>query len=277
MARKPIVDRVLLNYKQLRESDRRLSKEDKQRLDDHIGRLAELERKFTIKPKISCSATQPTADSRTFDNDRRTDPQFFSLVNDVIAMSFACDTSRLATVCILSTFFLDYGGNWHQDVAHRAREPEPQSMLTKSNQLTFESTILDLAAKLDSIEDAPGVSVLDNTLVQWTQEAGPSTHDAQALPIVTFGGAGGYFKTGKYVDYRCLIPNAKTGFGDYLGLPYRRWLANVLMSMGLSPSDYESGGVKGYGDAFSDAWHATHAPKDSRGPTAGDPLPVVTG
>ncbi|MDX2022608.1 MAG: DUF1552 domain-containing protein [Deltaproteobacteria bacterium] len=277
MARKPIVDRVLLNYKALRESNRRLSKEDKQRLDDHIGRLAELERKFTVKPTISCSVQAPSADSRTFDNDRRTDPRFFSLVNDVIAMAFACDTSRLASVCIISTFILDYGGNWHQDVAHRAAEPDPQALLVKSHQATFESTILDLAAKLDSIEDSPGVSVLDNTLVQWTQESGPSTHDAQGLPVVTFGGASGYFKTGKFVDYRCLIPTAKTGFGEYLGLPYRRWLANVLMSMGLSPSDYESGGIKGYGDAFSDTWFSAHVPKDSRGSTAGDPLPIVTG
>ena len=275
-ARKPIVDRVLLNYKQLRESNRRLSKEDKQRLDDHIGRLAELERNFTVKRTISCTAKAPTADSRPLENDRLTDPKFYSLINDVIAMAFACDTSRVSTVCVLSTFLLDYGGNWHQDVAHRFAEPEPQSLLTKSHQITFEATILDLAAKLDAIEDSPGVSVLDNTLVQWTQESGPSTHDAQGLPIVTFGGASGFFKTGNFVDYRCLTPIAKMGFGEYLGLPYRRWLANVLMSMGLSPSDYETGGVKGYGDSYSDPFYATHMPKDSRGATAGSPLPVVT-
>jgi Protein of unknown function (DUF1552) len=170
--RKSIVDRVLNNYKQLRDSNRRLSAEDKRRLGDHIGRLDELERRIAVVPKIACSAKAPAGDSRTFDNDRRTDPKYFSLVNDVIAMAFACDTSRVATICSLSHFLLDYTGNWHQDVAHRHTEAGPQAMLVDSHQRSFEATILDLAAKLDSIDDGPGVSVLDNTLVQWTQEAG---------------------------------------------------------------------------------------------------------
>lgn len=275
--RKPIVDRVLANYKALRDSNRRLSVDDRRRLDDHIARLAELERRFNLTTSVTCTTTKPTADSRSFDNDRRTNPQFFSLVNDVIAMAFACDTSRIATVCIISTFMLDYGGNWHQDVAHKAMEAGPQSMLVDSHQRTFEATILDLAAKLDQIEDGPGTTVLDNTLVQWTQEAGPNTHEAQAMPIVTFGSAGGYFKTGNFVDYRYQVPTARVTGGDYLGLPYRRWLGNALMAMGLSRSDFETGGVPGYGDPFSDSGFASKVNRDSRGSSIAQPLPIITG
>ena len=45
--RAPIVDRVLENYKRLRNGNRRLSAADRQRLDDHMARIAELQRKLT--------------------------------------------------------------------------------------------------------------------------------------------------------------------------------------------------------------------------------------
>jgi hypothetical protein len=42
--RAPIVDKVFSSYQSLRQSNRRLSTEDGQRLDDHMDRLAELQR-----------------------------------------------------------------------------------------------------------------------------------------------------------------------------------------------------------------------------------------
>ena len=47
-----VVDRVLENYKRLRNGSRRLSNEDKQRLDDHLERLDELQRKLNVE--VSC-------------------------------------------------------------------------------------------------------------------------------------------------------------------------------------------------------------------------------
>jgi hypothetical protein len=107
--------------------------------------------------------------------------------------------------------------------------------------------------------------------------SGPATHDAQALPLVTFGSAGGFFKTGKYVDYRYTVPAARLAIGDYMGLPYRRWLGNVLMSMGEARADYETAGVGGYGDAQVAGGFASKIHTVSRGMSAGDPLPVITG
>jgi len=54
--RAPIVDRVLANYNRLRQSNRRLSAADKQRLDDHVARIAELQRKLTVTVSLRCSS-----------------------------------------------------------------------------------------------------------------------------------------------------------------------------------------------------------------------------
>ncbi|HZH02825.1 MAG TPA: hypothetical protein VEY30_03505, partial [Myxococcaceae bacterium] len=114
-----------------------------------------------------------------------------------------------------------------------------------------------LARKLDAIEESPGVTVLDNSLVQWTQESGPLTHDAQDLAVVTFGSAAGFFKTGMNVDYRSLNPNAHLHiFGQYfeqfLGLSLRQWQATVLQAMGVPRTEFESNGRPGYGDPYYD-------------------------
>jgi hypothetical protein len=72
------------------------------------------------------------------------------------------------------------------------------------------------------------------------------------MTVVTAGSADGYFTTGNYCDYRNLQkPAAKAGgtqlVDSHVGLVYNQWLGNVLQSMGLSPSTYESGGYGGYG------------------------------
>ena len=55
--RAPIVDSVLANYNRLRQSNKRLSAADKQRLDDHVARIAELQRKLTTTVSgASCSS-----------------------------------------------------------------------------------------------------------------------------------------------------------------------------------------------------------------------------
>ncbi|MCP6756702.1 hypothetical protein NL533_34265, partial [Klebsiella pneumoniae] len=66
----------------------------------------------------------------------------------------------------------------------------------------FENVFLYLAQKLDAIDDGNGFSVLDNTLMVWSQECCMASHDSYSIPIVTFGSAAGYFNTGMYVDYR---------------------------------------------------------------------------
>lgn len=281
--RAPIVDKVLANYKHLRESDRRLSKHDRQRIEDHMGALAELERrvKSTANSASCAEFTKPTQDSSSggsLDNPTAA-TRFFGLLNDVIAMSFACGSSRIATVWIHSAF-ADYPGSWHQDTAHQWQNADAQQRLVAGLRNTFEFAILDLANKLDAIELSPGRTVLDSTLYQWTQESGWATHDAQDMPIVTFGGAGGYFKTGQFVDFRSLgARNHLDIFGQqkqFTGLWVRQWLATALQAMGVPPAEFEQNGKTGYGDAFYSSGYdrAVHANVINR---ASDPVPIVVG
>jgi hypothetical protein len=261
--RKPIVDRVIDSYRSLRNGNRRLSAADRQRLDDHLARLAELQRRLSVTRPASCSGVaRPTDDSNRVGysyQDPVKSQRKFKLFNDVIAAAFMCGTTRIAVVGVGDTFS-GFSGDWHQDVAHKFMTASAQQLLVDALRLTFASSMLDLAAKLD-VEETPGATYLDNTLLQWTQESGQHTHDSPSIPIVTFGNAAGFLKTGLYVDYRNVTPRGKlTIFGEsyeYTGLTYSRWLSTVLQAMRLPRTEFERASIPGYANPYLGAGYKT--------------------
>src|SRR5262245_17320650 len=245
--RPPIVDRVLADHKRLRQ-DSRLSKLDRQRLDDHLARLDELERK--LNAEVSCGSVEvPTEDSRdeldapSFTLDPEAHKRYWKLFNDVIVAAFACDTSRIATLHVRNQFH-DYAGDWHESIAHQSHADDyAQGVMHDHHQRIFEHVFLDLATKLDAVADGDGSTLLDAAFMHWTHESGPYTHDAVSMPVLTAGSAGGFFKTGNYLDYRDLTNVAHImEYGGteitHSGLSYNQWLGGVLQGMGLPPSEY---------------------------------------
>jgi hypothetical protein len=254
-SRRPVVDHVLESYTRLRNGNRRLSSADRQRLDDHMDRIGELQRKLgTGLPAACARIAAPADDARSHqENDPVDAARNAQLFNEVIAAAFICGTSRIAVLGLGSDQrFVSFAGDWHNDVAHMWPAPENQALLVAAYQRIFESVFLDMAMRLD-VEEAPGVTYLDNSLLVWTQESGMSTHDPVSMPIVTCGSAAGYFKTGLSLDYRRaghpdsrFDPQANDYF-LYAGVTYNQFLATVLQAMGVPPSEFERWGHKGYG------------------------------
>jgi len=245
-APKAVVDLVLEDYRRLRQSNVRLSADDKQRLDDHIDRLAELERKVDAvrapghaTSGISCESL-PMRNAPECGNggvcagDAR---RFVDVFTDLIAAAFTCGLSRIAVLNQWQAFVANFGGDWHQGVAHTGN----QTLMGENNRNTFAYAVVGLAKKLD-IEESNGRTFLDNTLIMYTNESGYNTHQGLGIPVVTMGSAGGFFKTGQLIDFR---KNNAEARGH--GITYNQWLAVVLQSMGLPRSEFEKGGVQGYG------------------------------
>lgn len=294
--RPPVADKVLQSYNSLRQSNTRLSAADRTRLDAHIAMIAQLQ--SSLNARLSCTTPPtPTDDAERHQGLTKADAALMGqLWADVIAASFACDASRIAVYGWGDTSaFSDYRGNdWHQDVAHQWFSTQPQAWLTQSYQAIFENVFLYLAQKLDQLDEGNGTSVLDNTLMVWSQECCMSTHDSYSIPVVTFGSAAGYFNTGLYVDYRNVgesgasVTNNIAGYSTNLGLLYSQWLANVLQAMGVPRSEFElwkdSQGqtAHGYGTPYltGEGWEPPYVKHygSVTSPyfkTASDPLPFV--
>lgn len=287
--RTPVVDRVLEHYQSLRSGTfgdgKRLSMADRHKLEDHMERLHELQNKLDAQLPASCAEvpvpTQSAGEAHPGwipSASAQDVADYYALFNDVIAAAFICGTSRIATVSVVQVWNT-YGGDWHQEIAHECHsDVAAQQTVVESHRSFFEGAFLDLVRKLD-VEEENGVTVLDNTLVMWTQESGIMTHDADSVPVVTAGSAAGHFETGRFVDYRDLTNMALTDdpwtdivYDKRPGVAYNRWLANVLQSMGIDPEEYEQPGIPGYGLTYNEN---TNAWPERIYDDASDPLPQL--
>ena len=279
-----VVDRVLENYQQLM-SDPRLSAGDARRLDEHMERLFEVERRLTRE--VSCRPADPTFDAEElrhasdFFRDPGSQAAYWQLMNDVIVAAFSCGVSRIAAVNVPDTFST-FSGDWHQDIAHQAISPDggAQEILVDAHQQFFEQVFLDLVEKLHAVETADGERLLDRALVVWSQESGQIPHESFSIPVVTAGSAGGSVATGQHIDYRDLtvpMPYEEDTSGqypvDYPGLLWNQYLGTILQVMGVAPETYEAEDVGGYGPLYI-AEGRDHY--DAALPVAGELLPLLT-
>ncbi len=286
--RAPIVDRVIDSYKRLRDGNRRLSTADKLRLDDHLQRLDELQRRLNVTAKPTCVQPPRPASSNyalfggTYDVEPAKHAAWYDLLNDVTVAAFSCGLSRIATVKVDPTFST-YAGDWHQDIAHKAdlHTGNAQATIAAAHQKFFQTVFLDLGRKLDAVSDGMGGTLLDHTLLVWSQESGNITHDNFSMPVITLGSAGGYFTTGSHVDYRNLAAplDSNAAEKEYPGLFYQQWLGMNLRAFGIPQSEWSEPDHNGYGYRYAKVNFAQLTTQlaypDSMWVLAGDPLPFL--
>ena len=301
-----IVDGIRANFARLRRHPR-LSRGDLSRLDQHVERMAEIERKLRVAAVMEAPPAPPEGDTErdltgnhTFSHNSTLQAQYCGLMNDMIVAAFSTGTSRVGTWGQGLHFTDDTIADWHGNVAHGGMGAQRSQGYTLGwQQGTFEHVMVDLAAKLDAVPTHDGGTLLDHSLLTMTTESGQYTHHTGCVnyPLVTAGGAGGFFNTGFYVDYS----NKDVVYDDLNeriagnpmyqaespGLLYNQWLGNALMAMGLEPETFEtfrtfssqgpSRGepVRGYGFQYIDPHRQDHyAPAQA---VAGSPLPIITG
>jgi len=248
--RPPIVDRVYASYRQLRDSGR-LSTADRIRLEDHMQRVSELQRRLTTfgsctdAPRPTDNPYAPLAMWQVGDTmplNPAAHAGYFRVLNDLVALAFSCGVSRIAVMRV-ELNFTDYPGEWHLDVVHETHQPDgvKQGLHAQAHQRFFSTVMVDLAAKLNGVDMGDGRTLLDNSLAVWTQECGNYTHESQSMPVVTFGGAGGFLRTGQCCDYRNLsaVFNPWAVEKRHSGLLWHQWLGTTLQAMGVPRSEWE--------------------------------------
>ncbi|MGL4573817.1 MAG: DUF1552 domain-containing protein [Burkholderiaceae bacterium] len=247
-ARPLVVDQVLESYKQLRDGSARLSGADKQRLDDHMQRIFELQRKLQLAagapPPRPATSTDSIRNPAGYEINPARQVQAQGLMNDIIVAGFNAGASRICVTTHDETFS-NYAGDWHQEIAHQSDSRlSAQDTVATASRTFFSSCVLDLANKLNGVAAAGGGTLLDQSLMVWTHESGNYTHDSTSVPIITFGSAGGFLRTGQYVDYR----NLNKGFGGSMvqaenrwhGLLMHQWCGTMLQAMGIPKNQYEN-------------------------------------
>lgn len=230
-------------------ADPACSSDCRQRLDDYMTLLSGIATQVT---SVNSSFPRPTTDTQAveatagFYGQPDTQAQCEQLWNDIITAAFAAGISRVY-VCGPNTYTFGDESEfaWHNDYAHALDDAGKRAAFSAAVALQFEKSLLDLANKLDRVTSADGATLFDKALLAQSFELGsggnPGHHHNRCIPVVTLGDAGGWFKTGQYLDYRDLTSFSWSSNPHwYSGLLYNQWLGMVLRSMGVPKTEVDT-------------------------------------
>jgi hypothetical protein len=251
--RESVLDLVSTQFDELRRGP--LSADDKLKLDAHFTAIRELENGMGGSG-IACADSALGERAGAFDGGER-DPEdeveypvVADLHVDIMALALACDATRVATL----QFDRGAGGptfRWegmnheynHHKLSHGKIRDDCFGDSTEDGcadvagyeDMLFaidrwhQARFARLLAKLDGYVEADGKTVLDNSVVLYTNELSDGkAHSYMDLPYILAGSAGGYFKQGEYV----LLGEDGNAWEDQRA-PHNRLLNTVVNAMGI--------------------------------------------
>jgi hypothetical protein len=231
--RQAVLDSVADDYRTLQS---KLGADDRQKLETHLQAVGDLQDRLAKGVVTFNGECQPLSQGEPVEPDRVVNmPTIGQLQLDLIAMSFACDLTRVASV-MWTPSTAGHVYTWvdpdiregHHSLAHKGDEDAPKVAQNTKINAWFAEQLAYLITKLKSIPEGDG-TVFDNTVIFWTNEqAKGNNHDRRYMPYVLAGSAGGYFRTGRYLSpapeaghNRLLVSlmNAMDVEGDTFGNP----------------------------------------------------------
>jgi hypothetical protein len=196
-----VVDAVLEDARSLKQ---RLSASDRQRFEEYLGSVHEIEGRIKQAGKEPAAGDwKPTLAAP--DRDRPADgipaemPEYWRLMNDILLLAFRTDSTRIATMkycndaSILVHTHLGIRDNHHY-LAHT----QPESLIAL-NQF-FMSQLAYLCEKMAAVQEGDR-TLLDNTAIMHCSSMLHGNHDSKQLPVILLGGAGGRLQGGRSLDY----------------------------------------------------------------------------
>ena len=204
-----VMDDLNGDLKKVREA---VSVEDRRLLDEHATFVREMEQELKSAKTDTLTHAVPQLDPGVKqENDRI--PQISKMQIDLMVNAFAADMSRVATLQYTNSVgqakmkWLGIDENHHELSHEPDSNAKAQEKLTKINKW-FAEQLAYLAQKLrDTPEPGGGGSLLDNTLIVWTNELGQgNSHTMDNVPFVLVGN-GLDFKMGRAVKHKRLAHN----------------------------------------------------------------------
>jgi len=241
--RKSVLDEVTGEYDRLSTV---LSATDKRKIDAHLTALRDLENRLATqtsgavagackkpeRPMLVDSAAVLYNASGMEIVDERNDvdvPDRNKIWRDIMTMTLACDLTRVTSL-MMAPSRSDIVMKWiagqtksHHNYSHDGR-PGADPFLVQINKW-YSEQVAALIDTLKGIQDGAG-TLWDNCTILWGNELGiGQSHSRDQIPILVAGSAGGYFKTGQYINFTKRTPQ-------------NRILLSVMQAMGLTDKTF---------------------------------------
>lgn len=212
---KSILDAVADQYASL---SARLGAADRAKLAEHLEMVRQMEQSLTAgggnatcavpaaPMGVDVDPTDPMQGGTGVVVTAANVPAKGKVMTDLLVSSLACDLTRVATMqwadseakFILNFDPLNMPDHHHAYQHEKGFQPDA---LFKIYQW-YASNFAYLLQKLDSVTEADGTTLLDNTLVLWVSEIQkPDDHSQSNMPFVLAGKAQGKVRTGRWIKF----------------------------------------------------------------------------
>ena len=197
-----VLDAVMEDAKDLR---RGVSGRDRQKLDEYLDSVREVEQRIeNAGNRGEIQGWRPTLAAPNIPRPPDGIPQDIAehmrLMSDILVLAFQTDTTRICTLKLNNDHsalrFPNLGIDY---MIHHLLSHTDNDDWLKVNQF-FVEQLAYIARKLDSIQEGERTA-LDNSMILFCSSMLHGNHDANQLPVVLLGGAGGRIKGGRVLDY----------------------------------------------------------------------------
>ncbi|MDA0837354.1 MAG: DUF1552 domain-containing protein [Planctomycetota bacterium] len=197
-----VLDAILSEAQSLRSS---VSHRDQQKLDEYLDSVREVELRIEGAGKRGeLQGWRPALDKPNLPRPADGIPQQLAehmrLMCDILVLAFQTDATRICTLKLnndhSSLRFPHLGVDY---MIHHLLSHKDTPDWLKVNQF-FVEQLAYIAGKLDAIQEGER-TLLDNSALLYCSSMLHGNHDANQLPVVVLGGAGGQIKGGRVLDY----------------------------------------------------------------------------
>jgi hypothetical protein len=193
--RKSVLDAVLAQATELKG---KLNATDAIKMEEYLAAVRDVERRIELASGGSC--TPPTKE----DGDL-SDQQRHEVLNDLIALAFQCDITRVSTLMwgnmTSNRNYASIGASGgHHDISHHGGGQGNIDKLKIIGKWEMDR-LAHLLGKLKALPDSDGRTVLDNTLMFYSSDISDGdSHNHDDMPVILAGG-GADFTMNRYVTY----------------------------------------------------------------------------
>jgi hypothetical protein len=255
--RQSVLDLVGQELEELQRID--LSQVDREKLEQHFQLIRDLENGMTGAPGVvacnldAATASQLEAIAQDTVESNDNFPVMARLFTQIVALSLACQYTRSAVLqwgaAVAGAPMFRWDGmnhNYrHHPLSHGTTDDFNESAVSGYKDMLFAidrwniGEFAKLLGLLDGYQEQDGTTLLDNTVVLYTNEFSHGQgHTTGDLPMIIAGGAG-YFQLGRSV----LLDGSTADIGGVTGTAGQshRLLCTVMNAAGVPTADWNGG------------------------------------
>lgn len=204
-----VLDEVLTDARDL---ERRVSRSDRDKLAEYLDSVRSIETRIArAGDEGRLEGWRPTLSRPNMERPDDPLPQdipvHIRLMLDLIVLAFQMDKTRIAT-CMLNNdlsqmnfgFLEGVHGSLHLDLTHNGRDPELEAMYLKTNQFHV-AQFAYLVRRLKAINEGERTLLDNSALLCCSNLFDGDKHQADQMPMLLAGRAGGRLTTGRVLDY----------------------------------------------------------------------------